>query len=83
MDAGWEAEGWNVTHAELLGLGLVPGRDHWIRRFDVCVCVCVSTYTMEHHSGIKKEEMMPSAATWMHPDNITLRNISQRKADTG
>ena len=24
---------------------------------------------------------MPSAAMWMYPDNITLRNISQRKAN--
>ena len=39
VDAGWKAAGWNVTHAELLGLGLVPGRDHWIRRCDMCVCV--------------------------------------------
>ena len=80
MDAGWKAEGWNVTHAELLGLGLVPGV---ITGLEDVMCVCVSTYTMEHHSGIKKEEMMPSAAMWMYPDNITLRNISQRKANTG
>ena len=39
VDAGWKAVGWNVTHAELLGLGLVPGHDHWIRRCDMCVCV--------------------------------------------
>ena len=54
MDAGWEAEGWNVTHAELLGLGLVPGRDHWIRRFDVCVCVCLHIYNgtpLRHQKG--------------------------------
>ena len=51
MDAGWKAEGWNVTHAELLGLGLVPGV---ITGLEDVMCVCVHIYKgtpLRHQKG--------------------------------
>ena len=57
MDAGWKAEGWNVTHAELLGLGLMPGRDHWIRSR---VQFSVTLWTVAHQAppsrGFSRQE---------------------------
>ena len=36
-------------------------------------------YTVEYHSAIKKNEIMPFVATWMDPENVTLNEVSQRK----
>ena len=33
--------------------------------------------TMEYYSAIKKNEIMPFAATWMDPEIIVLMKISQ------
>ena len=30
-------------------------------------------YTMEYYSAIKKNEIMPFAATWMEPDMVILK----------
>ena len=38
-------------------------------------------YTMEYYSAIKKNEMMPSAATWMQLEIIILSEISQTEKD--
>ena len=35
------------------------------------------THTMEYHSAIKKNEILPFATTWMHLKGIMLREISQ------
>ena len=43
----------------------------------VCVCVCVCI--MEHYSAIKKNEIIPFAATWINLENIILSEISQRQ----
>ena len=32
---------------------------------------------MEYYSAIKKNEMMPSAATWMHLESVILSEVSQ------
>ena len=37
---------------------------------------------MEYYSGIKKNEIMPFAATWRDLDLITLSEISQKEKDT-
>ena len=37
----------------------------------------VYIHTMEHYSAIKKNEIMPSAATWMDLEGIMLSEISQ------
>ena len=36
---------------------------------------------MEYYSAIKKNEIMPSAATWMDLEMVTLSEISQREKD--
>ena len=35
-------------------------------------------YKVEYYSAIKKNEIMPSAATWMDLENIVLCEVSQR-----
>ena len=37
--------------------------------------------TMECYSAIKKNEILPSAATWMDTENIILSQVSQRKTN--
>ena len=34
-------------------------------------------YTMEYYSAIKKDEIMPSAATWMDLEIVILSEVSQ------
>ena len=34
-------------------------------------------YTMEYYSAIKKNEMMPFAATWMDLETVILSEVSQ------
>ena len=38
-------------------------------------------YTMEYTSAIKKNEIMPFAATWMDPGLIILSQTSQKEKD--
>ena len=39
-------------------------------------------YTMEYYSAIKKNEIMPFAATWMQLELIILSEVSQKKTNT-
>ena len=41
----------------------------------------VHIYTMDYYSAIKKNEIMPFAATWMDLEMIILSEVSQKKKD--
>ena len=51
-----------------------PWTEEWIKKM-------WRIYTMEYDSAIKKNEIMPSAATWMDLEIITLSEASQTKTN--
>ena len=52
-----------------------PSTDNWLEKMWY-------TYTIEHYSAIKKNEILPSAAVWMDLENIILSEVRQRKTNT-
>ena len=52
---------------------------------DVCVCVYTHTHThthtLEYYSAIKRNDMVPFAATWIDLEIVTLSEVSQRKTN--
>ena len=44
--------------------------NEWIKMWDV--------HTMDYYSAIRKNEIMPFAATWMDPEIITLNKVSKK-----
>ena len=51
-----------------------PSTDEWIKKLWYI-------YTMEYYSAIKKNEIMPFAATWMDLEIIILSKISRKEKD--
>ena len=51
-----------------------PSTDEWIKEMWYI-------YTMEYHSAIKKNEIMPFAAMWMDLEIIILSEVSQTEKD--
>ena len=51
-----------------------PLTDEWIKKMWYI-------YTTEYYSAIKKNEIMPFAATWMKLEIIILSEISQKEKD--
>ena len=51
-----------------------PSLDEWIKKMWY-------VYTMEYYSAIKKNKIMPFAATWMQLEIITLSEVSQKEKD--
>ena len=48
----------------------------------MCVCVFIHIYGMEYYSAIKKNEIMPFAATWMQLQiMILISEVSQKEKD--
>ena len=45
----------------------------------VCICVHLYIHTKEHDSAIKKNEIMPFAATWMDPEIIISQSNTERQ----
>ena len=39
-------------------------------------------HTMEYYSAVKKNEILPFAATWRDLENIILSEVSQTKTNT-
>ena len=38
-------------------------------------------YTMEHYSAVKKDEIMPFAATWINLESVTLSELNQTEKE--
>jgi len=51
-----------------------PSIDDWIRK----MCYI---YTMEYYSAIKKNNIMPLAATWKELETLLLNEVSQNEKD--
>ena len=51
-----------------------PLTDEWIRKMWYI-------YTMEYYSAIKRNEIMPFAATWMELETLILSEMSQKDKD--
>uniref|UniRef100_A0A8D1SXV0 DUF1725 domain-containing protein n=1 Tax=Sus scrofa TaxID=9823 RepID=A0A8D1SXV0_PIG len=51
-----------------------PSTDDWIKKMWYM-------YTMEYHSAIKKNELMPFAATWMELKTLILSEVNQKEKD--
>ena len=48
--------------------------DNWIQKMWYI-------HTMEYYSAIKKNEIMPFAATWMELETLILSEVSQKEKD--
>ena len=51
-----------------------PLTDEWVKKLWYI-------YTAEYYSAIKKNEIMPFAATWMNQGTSILSEVSQRKTN--
>ena len=51
-----------------------PLTDEWMKMWYI--------HTMEYHSAIKKNQIMPFAATWMEQEALILSEVRKRKTNT-
>ena len=52
-----------------------PSTDDWIRKM-------LYIYTMDYYSAIKKNKIMPFAATWMELETLILNEVRKTKTNT-
>ena len=52
-----------------------PLTDEWIKKMWYM-------YTLEFYSAIKKNKIMPFAATWMEPETLILNEVRRRETNT-
>ena len=64
-----------VTLAKTWKQPKCPSTGEWIKKMWYI-------YTMEYYSAIKKNKIMPSAATWMELETLILSEASQKEKDT-
>ena len=62
------------TRAKVWKQAKCPSTEEWIKKM-----WCI--YTKEYYSAIKKNEIMPFAATWMDLEIIILSEVSQTVKD--
>ena len=63
------------TRAKTWKQSKCPSTDDWIRKkWYIC--------TMEYYSAIKKNKIMPFAATWMELGTLILSEVRQKKPNT-
>ena len=48
---------------------------------DDCIKKMWYIHTIEYYSAIKKNKIMPFAATWMEPETLILSEVSQKEKD--
>ena len=68
----------------LLGIYLkeiMGQKDTWTPVFTVYIHTHTHIHTMENYSSVKKNEIIPFAATWMDLEIITLNEVRQRKTN--
>ena len=63
------------TIAKLWKQPKCPSTDEWIKKIWFI-------YTVEYYLAMRKNEIMPFAATWMELEGIMLSEVSQRRKDT-
>ena len=51
-----------------------PSTDDWIKKMWYI-------YTMEYYSAIKKNKIMPFAATWVELETLIWREVNQKEKD--
>uniref|UniRef100_A0A8D0W5G0 DUF1725 domain-containing protein n=1 Tax=Sus scrofa TaxID=9823 RepID=A0A8D0W5G0_PIG len=60
------------TIAKTWELSKCPSTDEWIKKMWY-------RYTMEHYLAIKKNKIMPFAATWMELETLIVSEIHQKE----
>uniref|UniRef100_A0A8D1PV10 DUF1725 domain-containing protein n=1 Tax=Sus scrofa TaxID=9823 RepID=A0A8D1PV10_PIG len=66
--------GSSIHNSQDMELPKCPLIDDWIRK-------TWYIYTMEYYSAIKKNKIMPFAATWMELETLILNEVSQIEKD--